>query len=104
MYKIGAVGDRDSVLGFLALGFEVAEVRDGEEAAGAVHMLAANGCAVIFITEKYAEAAAASIEEYKSKAIPAVITVPGAGGRQGVGMAALKSAVECAVGADILFK
>ena len=57
MYKIAVVGDRDSVLGFKALGLEVC---------------------------------------------PAQILIPGKEGSLGIGMANVKTAVERAVGADIL--
>ena len=36
--------------------------------------------------------------------LPAIVTLPGRAGSTGYGMAALKTAVERAVGADILFK
>ena len=32
MYKIGIIGDRDTVLGFMALGFVVEDVSSAEEA------------------------------------------------------------------------
>jgi DNA ligase (NAD+) len=37
MYKIGIIGDRDTVLGFMALGFAVEDVSGAEEAAKKLH-------------------------------------------------------------------
>ncbi len=105
MYKIGIIGERDSVLGFMAIGFSVHEAPDAETAREALHALAKDGSyAIIFIVENYAEAIAEDIARYKDVPMPAVITIPGRAGSTGYGMAAIKSAVERAVGADIIFK
>ena len=60
--------------------------------------------AIIFIVENYAKVMAEDIARYKDSPLPAVISIPGRAGSDGSGMAAIKSAVERAVGADILFK
>lgn len=105
MPKICMIGDRDSVLGFMAVGFSVHEALDAESAAACLHRLARDpDNAVIFITEQYAAQIEADIARYKDAPLPAVVTVPGAVGSSGYGMRAIKSAVERAVGADILFK
>ena len=54
MSKIGILGGRDSVLGFLSIGFVAMPVKDEHEARRALHKLAAEDCAVIFVTEEYA--------------------------------------------------
>lgn len=102
-YKIGAVGDRDSTLGFLALGFEVAAVTDPAEACREIDRLAQDGCAVIFVTEDVAEKCSSAIDKYKKQPLPAVVMIPGASGPKGLGLAALREAAQNAVGADILF-
>lgn len=105
MYKIGIIGERDSVLGFMAIGFSVHEAPDVKTAGEILHRLAKdNEYAIIFIVENYAEALEEDIAQYKDVPMPAIITVPGQSGSTGYGMAAIKSAVERAVGADILFK
>lgn len=105
MYKIGIIGDRDSVLGYMAIGFAVHEAATAEEAGRLLRKLAADEeYAILFIVENYAAALEEEIAAYRDKPLPAVVTLPGAGGSTGYGMAALKSAVERAVGADILFK
>lgn len=105
MYKIGIIGERDSVLGFMAIGFSVHEAADPEAAREILHALAKEGnYAIIFIVENYAQALAEDIARYKDVPMPAVISIPGRGGSTGYGLAAIKSAVERAVGADIIFK
>lgn len=103
-YKIAVIGDRDSVLGFMAVGFTVAEADTPEQASAALSRLASSGAAVIFITERIAEKISGDIEKYASAPIPAVIPIPDRSGGTGFGMNAIKKAVENAVGADILFK
>lgn len=105
MPKICMIGNRDSVLGFTALGFSVHEAADAESAAAVMHRLARDpDNAVIFITEGYAAIIEEDIARYKDAPLPAIVTIPGAAGSSGYGMRAIKSAVERAVGADILFK
>ena len=103
MDKIGIIGGRDSVLGFLAIGFAVRPAADADAARRALRELAAD-CAAIFVTEDYAEALAEDIEKYKDVPSPAVVVLPGAGGSKGLGMAALRSAAQRAIGADFLFR
>lgn len=103
MYKIAIIGERDSVLGFMALGFSVREAADAEEAKKQLHLLAKDpSVAVIFMVENYAQVLEEDIAKYKDQPMPAVIPIPGRAGPTGYGMASIKTAVERAVGADIL--
>ncbi len=105
MYKVAIIGDRDTVLGFMALGFSVKEVNDAPEAAKTLHELVrAAEYAVIFITEKYAAQIEEDISRYKDMPLPAIISIPGQGDHSGYGMNAIRNAAQRAIGADILFK
>ena len=105
MYKIAIIGDRESALGFMALGFSVFEAENAAAAGETLHRLAATGdYAVIFIVENYAAELEADMARYRNMPLPAVTVSPGKLGSAGYGMAAVKSAVERAVGTDILFK
>lgn len=105
MYKIAMIGDRESALGFMALGFSVFEADSAPAAGEILHRLAKTGeYAVIFLVENYAVQLEQDIARYKDDPLPAVTVIPGKSGTEGYGMAAIKSAVERAVGADILFK
>ncbi len=104
MAKIAAVGPREAVLAFKALGIAVRPVLTPEEASRAVFDLANDGFQVIFITEAEAESIAETISRYKTSATPAIIPIPGTTGTTGFGMAAVRANVEKAIGADILFK
>lgn len=104
MAKIAAVGPREAVLAFKALGIQVRPVSSPEEASRAVFDLANQDFQVIFITEAEAEQIAETISRYKTRALPAIIPIPGTTGTTGFGMAAVRANVEKAIGADILFK
>ena len=105
MYKIGMIGDRDSVLGFLALGFSVHEATDAAEAGEILAKLVRSGeYAVILLTEALAMALEEQMKEYKDMPLPAVVSIPGQGGSTGYGMNAIRAAAERAVGADVLFR
>ena len=101
-YKIAVLGDKDSVLGFKALGLDVFPADTVEEARRTLHTLAKDNYAVIYLTEQYAARMAADVARYKDELTPAVILIPGKDGTLGIGMANVNSAVERAVGADIL--
>ena len=101
-WKITVLGDRESVMGFKALGLEVCPAETVEEAKTALHRLAKDNCAVVYLTEQYAAQMEAEIERYKDELTPAIILIPGKAGSLGIGMDNIKSAVERAVGADIL--
>ena len=103
MYKIGVIGDRNSVLGFKAVGLDVFPCIDKEEAKTLLHQIAKEEYAIIYITEKLCKDMLEEIEKYKDMRIPAIIPIPGIDGSYGIGMANLKKSVERAVGADILF-
>lgn len=100
MYKIAIIGDRDSVLGFRALGVETVAADNAEEAKQALRKLEDYG--IIYITEALAAELQQDIARYTDRVTPAIIPIPGKTGSLGIGMAALSKAVERAVGADIL--
>ena len=101
-YKIAVLGDKDSVLGFKALGLDVYPAETVEEARKTLHTLAKGDYAVVYLTEQYAAGMEADVARYKDELTPAVILIPGKDGSLGIGMANVKSAVERAVGADPL--
>lgn len=103
MYKIGIIGEGDSVLGFLTAGFSVFPVESSEEAASTLHSLAKDDYAIIFITEDLSDGIGEDLAKYRECAVPAVILIPSKDGTAGVGMSNIRESVIRAVGADILF-
>lgn len=105
MYKIGIIGGRDSVLGFMALGFAVHEAENADVANRKISELVGSGeYAVIFITEDLAPDTEEERAKYKDMPLPAITVIPSSKVNGGYGMANIKNAAMRAVGADILFK
>ena len=102
MYKIGVVGDKNSILAFKALGIEVFPVYDVEEARKTIDRLALTGYGVIFVTEQVAKDLEDTIERYNRQLLPAVILIPSNQGSLNIGLQKINDNVEKAVGVNIL--
>lgn len=102
MYKIGVVGDKDSVLAFKAIGIDVYPVNDVEEARKTVDTMAARKYGVIFVTEQVAQDLEETIERYNREMLPAIILIPSNQGTLNIGMKRISDNVEKAVGVNIL--
>ena len=101
MYKIAAVGDRESVLVYKAFGMETVPASSSAEASSAIKRLADEEYTIIFLTEQLAVQMPELIAKYADRVSPAIILIPGSQGSLGIGMSAISAAVEQAVGADI---
>ncbi len=101
-YRIAAIGDWESVMGFRALGLDTYPVASAEEAREKVRQLAKTDCAVIYLTETLARDMGDVISRYKDELRPAIILIPGREGSLGIGRDSIQRAIERAVGADIL--
>ena len=102
--SIAVVGEKESVLGFKAVGFDVYETTSSKEAEDIVAKLYKEQVGIIYITEQTLEPISYILDKYKDSQLPAIIPIPGRAGTKGIGMKNVKKSVERAVGADILFK
>ncbi|MEG0268623.1 MAG: V-type ATP synthase subunit F [Clostridia bacterium] len=100
---MGAVGERDAVLCFKAIGMKVIPTTTPEETTRALFKLVKENVRVIFITETAAMEAPEALARYKTQPDVAIIPIPGSRGSTGYAMARVKRNVEKAIGADILF-
>ena len=101
-YRIAAVGDWESVMGFRALGLDTYPVSGSEEAREKIRELAKTDCAVIYLTETLAKSLTDVLNRYKDELRPAIILIPGREGPLGIGKDNIQRSIERAVGADIL--
>ena len=76
MYKVAVVGDKDSILAFMALGVDAYPVIQPEEARKIIDQLARDKYGIIFITEQAAQAIPETIDRYNRIMTPAVILIP----------------------------
>lgn len=104
MLKIAVIGGRETVMGFKALGLETFAANSPEEARKTLRSLTREGeeYAIIYIEENLAASISHDIDKFKDSPTPAIILIPGREGSLGLGREALKSAVERAVGTNIL--
>ena len=104
MFKIGVLGGRETVMGFKALGLDTYPVDDLEEARHVLREITREEeqYAIIYVEENLAEGLQVEIDKFKDVPTPAIILIPGRDGSLGMGLQALNSAVERAVGTNIL--
>ena len=104
MYKIGVIGDKQSVSGFLAVGLSVFPCEDLEKAKETLHRLVEKGeYAILYITENYCKEMSRELEAHRDSQLPAIIPIPGMDGSYGVGVGRSQKAVERAVGVDSIY-
>ena len=103
MSKVGVIGDKDSVMGFLALGIDTFTAYEPEEIKKTIHRLIEEDYAIIYITEQASLLAKDYIASFKDEPLPAIIVIPGIGGSLGLGMNEIRESSKRAIGVDILF-
>ena len=104
MSKIAVMGERDSIMGFAALGISTFPVEGSDEAKTTLHKLAREeeDFTIIYVTEQCAEGIMQEIDKYKDHVTPAVILIPGRDGALGLGQKALKDASLRAIGTELI--
>ena len=91
-------------MGFKALGLETFPAANAQEASQILRSLTReqDDYAIIYIEENLAAQLGHEINRFKDSPTPAIILIPGRDGSMGLGLTALRSAVERAVGTNIL--
>lgn len=101
-HKIGAIGDKDSILPFKLFDFDVRTVRKTQVIRQMIEEMAEKEYGVIYITEQYAKLVPETIKRYEEKMIPAIVLIPSHQGSLGIGKQMIQDQVERAVGMNIL--
>jgi V/A-type H+-transporting ATPase subunit F len=100
--RLGAVGEKDVILAFRAIGAIAYPATTADEVAAALHRLSREAVPVVFITEAAARLAPEALSKYEQSLDIAIIPVPGVRGSDGLGMQRVRDNVIKAIGADIL--
>jgi V/A-type H+-transporting ATPase subunit F len=103
MYRIGVIGDYDSICGFSALGMDIFPVKDVDEAKKKLKKLANSEYGVIYVTEPYIKKMPDEYARYQNAMTPAVVPIPSTAGGSGFAMETIRNYVKQAVGSDIIF-
>ncbi len=101
-YKIAILGSHDAVLGFKGLGVEAFGLTEKDAEEMTKKVVESGDYAVVFITEDWMEKLDRALEDYRERALPAIVSVPSPKGTTGAALRNLKKIVEQAVGSDIL--
>ena len=100
--KMAIVGDGDSIMVFKAAGVATFAAEDEKKARDVLRKVAKE-YQIIFLTENLARPLTEFLKRFDEAAYPVVVSIPAAEGSTGYGMEVLKSAMERALGVDILF-
>ncbi|SEN46779.1 V/A-type H+-transporting ATPase subunit F [Amphibacillus marinus] len=101
-HKIAVVGDKDSVLPFKILGFNVFAAANSQIARETIDSLAERNYGVIYLTEAMAKEIPDTIKRYDAEVQPAIILIPNHKGSLNIGKGRIQENVEKAVGQNIL--
>lgn len=104
MYRVGVIGDKDSILSFKTLGIDTFECNpdDFEENKMLLKKLVMDKYGVIFIMENIAQNILDLIDKYQKEITPAIILIPSSQGSLNIGINRINESVEKAIGINIL--
>ena len=100
--KMAIIGDGDSVLAFKAGGVQAFSVSSPLEAKDLLKKIYKE-YQIIFITDDIAIEIDDTLKKYLNMPYPIILSVPSKSGSNGYGMNGIKSAMDKALGVDILF-
>ncbi|MGN0813588.1 MAG: V-type ATP synthase subunit F [Candidatus Coproplasma sp.] len=100
--NMAIVGDGDSIMVFKAAGV-AAFPAENEAKAREVLRKIAKDYKIIFLTEELARPLGEFLKRFDEEPYPVILSIPSQNGSTGYGEEALKSAMERALGVDILF-
>ncbi|MBC8236100.1 V-type ATP synthase subunit F [bacterium] len=101
MSEIAMVGDRDSILGFKALGVSIFPAETKGEVISILRNLIEQEFKIAFITEQVAPDAETIADEMTGRTMPVIMMIPSNRGTMGLGMQRMQELVRKAAGADI---
>ncbi len=100
--KMAIVGDGDSIMVFKAAGVETFPATEEKKAREILRKIASE-YKIIFLTEELAAPLGDFLKRFDEEPYPVVLVIPSNRGGAGYGEEFLKSAMERALGVDILF-
>ncbi len=104
MYKIAVVGDKESILGFSAIGMDMYPAYEESDLKAIIPKLIEENYAIIYITENVSIKAEKYLEKIRKQKIPAIVTIPNNTENLKYSETRIKDIVQKAVGIEINFK
>lgn len=99
--KMAIVGNGDGIMVFKAAGVDTYPTEDEKKARDILRKIAKE-YQIIFLTEDLAKSLTDFLKRFDEEPYPIVVSIP-SGSSEGYGMQVLKTAMERALGVDILF-
>lgn len=100
--KMAIVGDGDSIIVFKAAGVAAFPAENEAKARETLRKIAKE-YKIIFITEELAKPLTEFLKRFDEQPYPVILSIPSKSGSTGYGTELLRSAMERALGVDILF-
>ncbi|MDE6274800.1 MAG: V-type ATP synthase subunit F [Clostridiales bacterium] len=100
--KIAIVGDGDSIMVFRAAGVATFAAENEGKAREVLRKIAKD-YQIIFLTEELSRPLSEFLKRFDEEPYPVILSIPSKSGSTGYGTELLKSAMERALGVDILF-
>ena len=100
--KIAIIGDGESITVFKAAGVAAFPAENEQNARDIIRKIAKE-YKIIFLTEELARPLSAFLKRFDEEPYPVILSIPSKNGTTGYGAEMLKSAMERALGVDILY-
>ena len=100
--KMAIVGNGDGIMVFKAAGVATFPAENEKKAREVLRKIAKE-YQIIFLTEDLAKILSEFLKRFDEEPYPVVVSIPSGEGSEGYGMEVLKTAMERALGVDILF-
>lgn len=101
-YRIGVIGERESVLPFQMMGWEVSFCEDARTARGALAKMVTENCGVIYLTTSLAADMMEIVEHYNGLMTPIITLIPSHKEKSLLAEKRLTDTVVKAIGKNIL--
>jgi len=102
MYKLGVIGDYNTILTFKTAGIEGVCPEGRDETRRALTDMSDGRYAIVFITENFVGDLEDLLIAGQSKSIPAIILIPSQSGSLQIGLQRIRGNMEKAVGVNLL--
>lgn len=101
-YRIGVVGNKESVMAFKLVGFDVTYAENEKVARQTIEAMANANYGIIYVSDSLLVNMADVVTHYEAKVRPAIVSIPTHERSNGYGKQKIQAYVEKAVGQNIL--
>ncbi|MCK4352021.1 V-type ATP synthase subunit F [candidate division WOR-3 bacterium] len=100
--KIAAIGERDVILPFKAIGADIFPVSSPEEAHSVLGKLLKEGIGIVLVPDDLIPGIKDFLAQTTGTSLPCILPIPGSKGSSGHGTKRLRELIKKAVGVDLM--